>query len=464
MFNTKEQHTSQEETRQNIINDMVKKRNSIVPVIGEDTVVYQDPDTGKEIPFQEFILQGFQKKYPHVEVSKSDIASMKERGYYGLSLMSQYNERQFFNNIMDFVNDNRPCIKLKNEVLDFLVTFNFPIIITTICFDIIEQQLKGKIEKYDSIWYRLNKDNKTSLDNKRCVYHIFGQAKDCSKWVYDEDCLLTFLLSHNDKDYGATGLTDYLKEKRLFILGCNLPNWLFRFLWQPTQVDKKDSFISPQGYWINEKKPEDSFEYFLKKKDFSADEQVKEILVDATKLLKEKLAREAKERSSMIDTEEHFDVFISYASEDRQIATAIFEALKNMNVKVWFDDRGKGEITPGQKYWERIENGIKHSAHFMSVITGNWREKMTSTSSLKEETFKAHNWLNECGKPDSFVRLKDYSIPVVIEGSMHNGVIITDTNIEAMGNIGIISPLLFSGIHIITFNEKDFSVFEKIEW
>ena len=31
MFNTKEQNISQEETRQNIINDMVKKRNSIVP-------------------------------------------------------------------------------------------------------------------------------------------------------------------------------------------------------------------------------------------------------------------------------------------------------------------------------------------------------------------------------------------------------------------------------------------------
>ena len=33
-------YTSQEEVRRNIIKDMVKKRNSIVPVIGEDTIVY----------------------------------------------------------------------------------------------------------------------------------------------------------------------------------------------------------------------------------------------------------------------------------------------------------------------------------------------------------------------------------------------------------------------------------------
>ena len=34
-----EQHISQEKVRR-IINDMAKKRNSIVPVIGEDTIVY----------------------------------------------------------------------------------------------------------------------------------------------------------------------------------------------------------------------------------------------------------------------------------------------------------------------------------------------------------------------------------------------------------------------------------------
>ena len=36
------QHISQEEVRRIIISDLVKKRNSIVPVIGEDTIVYHD--------------------------------------------------------------------------------------------------------------------------------------------------------------------------------------------------------------------------------------------------------------------------------------------------------------------------------------------------------------------------------------------------------------------------------------
>lgn len=456
---------SQEETRRIIISDMVKKRNTIVPIVGDDVIVYKEKDSGKEIPFQEFILREFQKKYPYVEVSHADIVSMKERGYYGLSLMSQYYERRFLDDFMDFVYDNRTCIKLKDEVFDFLVTFDFPIIITTVCFDIIEQQLKGELEDYKSIWYRLNKEN-SSLPS-RCVYHIFGQAKDGAKWVSDEDLLLSFLLSHNNIDCGAKGLTDYLKEneKKLFVLGCNLPNWLFRFLWQPTQMGRMDNLKTTQGYWINKDKPEDSFENFLKKKNFSADEQVKQILVDATKLLQEELQRESEERSAAIDAEEHFDVFISYASEDRQIATIIFEVLKNMNVKAWFDDRGKGEITPGSHYWAKIENGIKHSAHFMPIITGNWMRKLTSTSSLKDETNMVREWLVECRKNDAKTRLKaNYSIPVIIKDSSYNEVPITEGYIEQVAGFGVLPNTLFKGIDMILFDEKNLSVFEKIEW
>lgn len=65
---------------------------------------------------------------------------------------------------------------------------------------------------------------------------------------------------------------DTLKEneKKLFVLGCNLPNRLFRFLWQPIQTKDNGDLKTKQDYWINKEKPEDSFENFLKKKNFLA--------------------------------------------------------------------------------------------------------------------------------------------------------------------------------------------------
>lgn len=151
--------------------------------------------------------------------------------------------------------------------------------------------------------------------------------------------------------------------------------------------------------------------------------------------------------------------------EDRQVATVIFEALRNMNVKAWFDDRGKGEITPGSPYWEKIQNGIQHSAHYMPIITGKWMEKMTSTSSLKEETLMVKDWLAECRKNDSPVQLKsNYSIPVIVDGSEYNEVEITNGYIEQFGSMNVLPKTLFFHIDMISFDGKNLSVFEKIEW
>ena len=99
--------------------------------------------------------------------------------------------------------------------------------------------ISDMVKKRNSIVPVIGEDTivyKNNMLPSRCVYHIFGQAKDGSKWVSDEDLLPTFLLSHNHKEFGAIGLTDFLKEneKMLFVLGCNLPNRLSRFLWQPT--------------------------------------------------------------------------------------------------------------------------------------------------------------------------------------------------------------------------------------
>lgn len=461
------QNLSQDEIRKIIIKDMVEKRNTIVPIIGDDTIVYKENENSTEIPFQEFIVGEFQKKYSHIPIAEEVLSSMKGRGYYGLSLLSQrYNEGgRFEDDFREIVKNNESRIQLKEEVYNFLIIFNFPIIITTICFDIIERQLKGQVEDYKSIWYRLNDDNRAL--QTRCVYHILGQAKDGSKWVYDEDWLLKFLLSHNNDVYSASGLTNFLKEngKKLFVLGCNLPNWLFRFLWQPTQKNENSSSKTTQGYWIHKDKPEDSFENFLKNKNFSSDEQVKDILIEATIRLQEELKHDAEQHNSIIEMEEQFDVFISYASEDRLIATRIFETLKNMNVKVWIDVRGISEIKSGDPYWQKIKKGIKHSSHFMPIITGNWIQKMTSTSNLKTETYLVRDWVEECGKEDSTTQLKaNYSIPIIIKESTYNGINIDNKYIEQLATMGLLPPTLFNEIKIDSFGENDFTLLEKIEW
>ena len=91
-------------------------------------------------------------------------------------------------------------------------------------------------------------------------------------------------------------------------------------------------------------------------------------------------------------------------------------------------------------------------------------QKLTNTSSLKDETLKARDWLAECSKQDSSIQLKDYSIPVIVNDSLYNGFPITEGSIETVAGMGYLPDILFKGIDMISFDKKDVSVFEKIEW
>lgn len=61
----------------------------------------------------------------HMTVDDSALTSMKECGHNGLSLLLQYDNEyvRFLDDYIDFFNKNASCIKLKDEVLDFLMTF-----------------------------------------------------------------------------------------------------------------------------------------------------------------------------------------------------------------------------------------------------------------------------------------------------------------------------------------------------
>lgn len=117
-----EQHTSQEEIRRIIISDMVKKRGTIVPIIGDDTIVYKEKDSGEEIPFQEFILREFQKRYSHVELSDSDIVSMRGLTIVIAPFLSFAHLQQGF--VKTIVRPDNPDAPLENVTIQMVGMVN----------------------------------------------------------------------------------------------------------------------------------------------------------------------------------------------------------------------------------------------------------------------------------------------------------------------------------------------------
>jgi hypothetical protein len=70
-----------------------------------------------------------------------------------------------------------------------------------------------------------------------------------------------------------------------------------------------------------------------------------------------------------MSSEHAYDIFISHASEDREIARPLAEGLQQMGLKVWFDEF---TLKIGDKLRESIDNGLTKSNYGVVIVSRNF--------------------------------------------------------------------------------------------
>ena len=303
-------------------------------------------------------------------------------GYFGMRMLEKRLENKLWAGDMVYKIIYSTVIKnekvnkdihVKENVKSFLQACDFPLIITTSCFSILEKELgpiykgyftknntntKAVIEEKDKSLY----ENKERLSSK-CIYHIFGEASNANpNWGYSD----FQILSHLRSAMGNTpwsNLTSAIENKNLVILGNNTPDWLFRFILTP--VFGSDVY-NHDGYYINSnnKQEDRHLIFFLSDIRFSNSEQMDDILKRITSKI-----QEYRKLSSRTDEHVHgkdYDIFISHASEDNKMVQKLQNVLSvEHGLKVFVD---YSEIRDGN-YWRKIISGIKNSAYFLPFIT-----------------------------------------------------------------------------------------------
>lgn len=66
--------------------------------------------------------------------------------------------------------------------------------------------------------------------------------------------------------------------------------------------------------------------------------------------------------------ERKVQVFLSYAREDSQAASKIYNALKHLEIEIWMD---KVSISPGERWKSTIKNAIRNSRYFIALLSKN---------------------------------------------------------------------------------------------
>ena len=174
----------------------------------------------------------------------------------------------------------------------------------------------------------------------------------------------------------------YRVQKWAFFIYSNLPDWLFRFFLFPLAYKDKWSC----GYYLNSQKDEDdSLKNFIERVIYydMVNNETEDVLKDAVELKKRNTNNTDSKR---IKHGMEYDIFISHATEDNDIAIHIKSNLEGLyGLKVWLDINGG---IPDGNYTLKMKNGIENSAYFMTLITKSYVNKLTNGVCEKHMTME----------------------------------------------------------------------------
>ena len=195
-----------------------------------------------------------------------------------------------------------------------------------------------------------------------------------------------FVLSENDAMEKVSGWFEnqknnsflkYVRNYRLFSVGCQFDDWMFRFFWfllrgrVSTEAD---------GQVAVEIKDDDNLKLYLEH------EKVK-VFANARHFMQEAVSHITIATDINMLPRQENGVFISYAHEDRYIALPLFERLHAAGINVWLDEE---KLEGGSEYEQRIKNAINSCKVFMPILSSQVKSDLESNN--MEERWYSKEW------------------------------------------------------------------------
>ncbi|PYR75070.1 MAG: hypothetical protein DMF86_16410 [Acidobacteria bacterium] len=209
------------------------------------------------------------------------------------------------------------------------------------------------------------------------VYQLLGHVSSMQDYVVTEEDALEFL--HNLLfSARPKRLFGHLQKRQLLILGCSFPTWIVRFL---IRASRESRLLLARG-----------------KMDLVVDSGTREDLALVSFLQSYKTRTEVFDTGTAIDFVDELHrrwtarapqapdpaagpsaatpppqiyaregvVFLSYASEDRDVVRSIRDSLEAAGMDVWFDQH---DLHPGDDFARRIKFTIEACALFVPVLS-----------------------------------------------------------------------------------------------
>lgn len=419
----------------NILLDAIEKER-VVPIIGDEFYYFKDETSGQDISVQDYLIRELANKF-NVATENADFTSIAD----AIEVENIKSRNAGIRTDLYFEIDNllrTARIRCRSNIEDFLSIGKFPLILTTSFVAGLESALTAtygdlKIGIYD-------KTNRNDLSDKLSattptLYYLFGKSSRLNRsYMVTDDDFLDYLHTWHNIETRPKIISKYLNGKFLLLLGCDYPDWLFRFFWHSIKnFSFAPSTYGLQGVVTRQSNTDDAeLVRFLSRIQTGIFENSNAFIDEFMGKWEKRIETEnggADDESSNNQNDNDIDIFISYADEDREQAIEIATKLTALGANVWFD---KTALTSSDRYDDIIEEKISKAKRFMPIIS--------KTTMILARRYYRKEWTLAI-KEDDYRYGMPYFAPVVIDDS--------DINSEQI-------PKPFREAHSIKTDAEDF--------
>lgn len=421
----------------NVLFDAIEKER-VVPIIGDEfyfvKVKGNNNESETELRIDSYLIQELCRRF-RINAEKPDfitiVEAIEEENHKNKNHAGKKTDLYF--EIDSILRSTK--VRCRSNIEDFLSIGKFPLILTTSYVPGLESFLSATYG--DVILKAYDQSNRNDIDarlssNRPTLYYLFGKESRLNKsYMVTDDDFLDYLHKWHNTETRPSQISKYLSGKFLLVLGCNYPNWLFRFFWHSIKNFSLISTGDMQGV-VTRNNSNDDAELMR----FLSRIQT-EIYENGNLFIKEFLERwekrqEAKPIVKITDKDDgEIDVFISYADEDKENAKKVATKLEELGAKVWFD---KTALASSDLFESIIEENIAKAKRFIPIIS--------QTTLIPGRRFFRKEWAMAIREMEY-----RYGIPYFAP------IIIDDTNINCEQ-----IPKPFKEAHAIKTSSEDFEI------
>lgn len=405
----------------------------VIPIIGDD--FFYLVEDGEEIDVKDYLICNLSQKF-NVKEPSTDFSTIAD----AIELENFMNKKIRFVNIQtDIYYEINQLLQSKTifvkESLHKLLSLNkFPLILTTSFIPGLEQLFSQSGCECVSLSYDKTADSDLNASVKSTsgvlIYYLFGKCSKIKKsYMVTEEDLLEYIHLWHEQDARPPKLTKYLANKFLLVLGCNYPNWLFRFFWHSIRnfslapSDQTDRIMEMMQAIVSvDKVKEDAdLHRFLSRIHTSIYSNSRDFINELTEhwdsYSKGKSEDESFDETHIVQApnSDDIDVFISYANEDKNAARHLSEILRKLGANIWFDDR---ELILSEKYEAEIRSAIARAKRFMPVLS--------ATTLIEKPRFFRKEWAIAHSVMDDRFGLPFFA-PIIVDDSDPKDIRIPET-------------------------------------